>query len=88
MLEAAHGRWDDARKHVEVAMAFEERDPGADPANVAQLQFLLAESLVETHGDRKRAHVLAVGARDALVKLGPEAAAFVTHINRWLAAHP
>ena len=87
VIEAQHHRWADARTHAEEAVAFSASDPDAIPANTAELQFVLAQAIVETHGDRHAANVLAHAARVTFATLGPGSAKNVTTIDRWLAKH-
>ena len=87
-VEAAHKRWRDALVHAEDAVEFSKHDPGADPSNTAELKFIVAQGLVETRGDAKRAHAIAREARATYATLGPGAVAQVAAIDRWLRAHP
>jgi len=86
-IEVEAHRWADARKHAEEAVAFAATDPAAIPANTAEMQFDLAQALVETHGDKKRAIELAKTARATLAGLGANAAPLRAHVERWLATH-
>jgi eukaryotic-like serine/threonine-protein kinase len=85
-VEAENDQWADARKHAEQALAYAQHDPAAIPGNTAQLEFVLARALVETHGDRERARNLAVDARVTLVKLGPTTKRLVNEIDAWRAS--
>ena len=87
VVEAEHARWRDALGHAEEAVAFAASDPDALPANTAELQFVLARALIETHGDHKRALGLAHTSRATFAKLGPPTAGEVKKIDRWLATH-
>jgi tetratricopeptide (TPR) repeat protein len=86
-IDVDHHRWRDALAPAEEALAFAAHDPGAIPENTAQVQFVLAQALVETHGDRKRALDLARTARATFAGLGPSAASSKRQIDAWLAKH-
>jgi tetratricopeptide (TPR) repeat protein len=86
-IDADHHRWRDALAPAEEALAFAAHDPGALPENTAQVQFVLARALVETHGDRKRAIELARTARATFAGLGPSASSSTREIDAWLAKH-
>ena len=85
VIEAHHQRWADARGHAEQALAAADAD--TEPDHLALAQWLLAQSLVETKGDRKRARELAKSARETYAKLGPSDAFLVKRIDQWLAKH-
>jgi tetratricopeptide (TPR) repeat protein len=87
VIEVQAHRWVDARKHAEEAVAFAEHDPGAIPLNTAEMQFDLAQAMVETHGDKKRALELAKTAHATTVAIGPEAATWRKRIETWQARH-
>jgi len=78
-------RYADARKFAEDVLAHP--DPDDPPQQVAMTKQLLARALVETHGDRTRAHQLALEARQVFVKLGPGGADKVKELDAWLAKH-
>ena len=86
-IEVEAHRWPEARVHAEEAVAFAAKDPAAVPANTAEMQFDLAQALVETHGDKHRAVALARSARATLASLGPAAAPLRGHVDAWLAKH-
>jgi predicted Ser/Thr protein kinase len=86
-IDADQHRWRDALAPAEEAVAFAAHDPAAIPENTAQVQFVLAQALVETHGDRKRALGLARTARATFASLGPGAATPTREIDTWLARH-
>jgi hypothetical protein len=54
---------------------------------IAHIKEILASSLWEGHGDRKRARTLAQESRDIWAKLGPAAASQVKKLDTWLAKH-
>ncbi len=78
-------RYEDARRFSQEAL--ELLDKNAPPNQVAHTKSLLARSMWETKGDKKRARELATEARDTWAKLGPGAASQVKSLNDWLAKH-
>jgi hypothetical protein len=78
-------KWGDARTYAEQSLAT--LDANAPPAQVAHIKEILAFSLWEGHGDRKRARTLAQESRDIWAKLGPAAASQVKKLDTWLAKH-
>jgi tetratricopeptide (TPR) repeat protein len=84
-VEANAGRWTSARAHAEEMLA--KADADADPVNVALAKWILARAIVETRGDRARAHALAVEARAVYAQLGKAQEAELAKLDAWLRAH-
>jgi serine/threonine-protein kinase len=78
-------RYDDARRAAEEGLLL--LDKNAPPQQIAHTKSILARSLWETKGDKKRARQLALEAREQFAKLGPGAATSVKSLDDWLAKH-
>ncbi|HEV7556699.1 MAG TPA: tetratricopeptide repeat protein, partial [Kofleriaceae bacterium] len=85
VILARHKRWPEARKLLEEAIA--NADVDTEPENLGQMKWILAQALVETHGERARAKKLAKEARDLLAAAGAVHAETVKLIDGWLAKH-
>lgn len=80
-MEFEAKKWQEARGHAEEAL----RHPEVyTPDNIAELTWDLAQAIVETKGDAKRARELALSARAIYVTLGPAGAAPIKKIDAWL----
>jgi tetratricopeptide (TPR) repeat protein len=85
VIEVSHHKWAEARAHTEKVLAIP--DPDLQPEHLALAQWLLAQSLVQTKGDRKHARELAQAARATYAKLGPDEKDEAASIDKWLAKH-
>ena len=85
VIYVTHKKWPEARAAAEDALAHTDAD--TDPHHRALIEWMLAQSIAETHGDRKRARELATSARAGFAKLGPAEAATVQAVDAWLASH-
>jgi tetratricopeptide (TPR) repeat protein len=82
-IEVNARRWSSARIHAEEMVAHADAD--ADPFTLAMAKWMLAQALVRTGGDRKRAHQLASEARAVYAQAGPTQAKELAKIDGWLA---
>jgi tetratricopeptide (TPR) repeat protein len=86
MILAKNKRWSEARKILEDALAH--IDPDTEPVHIGHMRWTLAQALAESrNGDKKRAHKLALEAKQDLAKGGPAEQDTIKRIDAWLAKH-
>jgi tetratricopeptide (TPR) repeat protein len=86
MILAKNKRWSEARKILEEALAHVDAD--TEPVHIGHMRWTLAQALAESrNGDKKRAHKLALEAKQDLAKGGPAEQDTIKRIDAWLAKH-
>jgi hypothetical protein len=84
-IEVNNKRWSSARIHAEEMVGHADAD--TDPFTLAMAKWMLAQALVKTGGDGKRAKQLATEARAVYAQAGPTQAKELAKIDAWLARH-
>jgi tetratricopeptide (TPR) repeat protein len=86
MILVKNKRWSEARKLLEDALAHVDAD--TEPVHIGHMRWMLAQALAESrNGDKKRAHKLAIDAKQDLAKGGPAEQDTIKRIDAWLAKH-